>query len=221
MIITIDGPSGAGKSTVSRALAKILSYPYLDTGALYRAIAYKIKKDKSAVEDASYLSRLAESLNLKLEREGSTPRVILDDIDITDLLRTEEIGLLASRISALPIIREVLLPIQRNFGSLGSIIAEGRDMGSVVFSHADFKFFLTASLSERVRRRCKELWEAGLIPDPETVKKGMILRDRQDSERAVAPLRVPADARVFDCTDLTVDEVVTAMRMALKDPSSR
>lgn len=217
MLITIDGPSGAGKSTVSRALAKILSYPYLETGALYRAIAYKITKDKAAVEDTSCLTRLLDSLNLKLEGEGSTTRVILDDIDISDLLRTEELGLLASSISALPIIREVLLPIQRNYGSLGSIIAEGRDMGSVVFPHADFKFFLTASLSERVRRRCKELQEAGLIPDPETVKKGMMLRDRQDSERAVAPLKVPADARVFDSTDLTVVEVVRAMRMALKD----
>jgi len=216
LLITIDGPAGAGKSSVSKVLAHVLSYLYLDTGALYRAIAYKMIKEKKNVEDAQYLTDFSKSLNLKLVAKSSTFKVILDDVDITDFIRTEDIGLLASTVSALPIIREALLPIQRRIGSVGGIVAEGRDMGTVVFPHADLKYFLNADLSERARRRHKELLSQGISSDLEDVKEQMMLRDKQDIERSIAPLKVPVDAVVIDSTERSIDEVVAAMSHAVK-----
>ncbi|OPY86050.1 MAG: Cytidylate kinase [Syntrophus sp. PtaU1.Bin208] len=216
LLITIDGPAGAGKSTVSKALARILSYLYLDTGSLYRAIAYKIKKEKKDSVDAQFLANLSNSLNLHLLAEKNNLKIILDDVDITDLLRTEELGLLASRISAIPIIRETLLPIQRQFGTRGGMVAEGRDMGTVVFPDADLKYYLTATLDERVRRRHKELMEAGNNSDIAEIRDQMILRDGQDMERLIAPLKVPTDAVVIDSTGMTIGNVVAAITHDVK-----
>ncbi len=216
LLITIDGPAGAGKSTVSKALAQILSYLYLDTGSLYRAIAYKIMKQKKNSEDTQFIESLSNSLNLHLLAEKNILKIILDDVDITDLLRTEGLALLASRISAIPVIRETLLPIQRQFGKLGGMIAEGRDMGTVVFPNADLKYYLTATLEERVRRRHKELLEAGYNSEMEEIRDQMILRDRQDMERLIAPLKVPTDALVIDSTGMAVGEVVAAITRDVK-----
>jgi CMP/dCMP kinase len=216
LLITIDGPAGAGKSSVSRILAHGLSYLYLDTGALYRAIAYKLIKENKHVEDRKYLTNLSKSLNLQLSASGGTLRVILDDDDITDLIRTEELGVLASKVSALPVIRESLLPIQRQFGNYGGIVAEGRDMGTVIYPHADLKYFLTADLSERARRRHKEQLALGISVSLEAVEKQMALRDRQDQERAIAPLKVPVDAMVIDSTKRSIDEVVAVITHAVK-----
>jgi len=211
LLITIDGPAGAGKSSVSKDLSQKLSYLYLDTGALYRAIAYKMIREKRNQEDRQFLIELSNSLDLHLAAKGSMLRVVLDHVDITDFLRTEEIGFLASEISTLPVIREMLLPIQRQFGSLGGIVAEGRDMGTVVFPSADLKFFLSASVSERARRRHRQLCESGIFSDLEAIKDRIILRDRQDMERAIAPLKVPADAVIIDSTALSFEEVVAVM----------
>jgi len=216
LLITIDGPAGAGKSSVSRILANDLSYLYLDTGALYRAVAYKLIKENKHVEDRKYLTNLSKSLNLQLAARGGTLHVILDDADITDLIRTEDLGVLASKVSALPVIREALLPIQRQFGSSGGIVAEGRDMGTVIYPDADFKYFLTAALSERARRRHQELRALGISSELEAVEKQMALRDKQDQERAIAPLKVPADAMVIDSTKLSIDEVVAMITHAVK-----
>jgi len=168
------------------------------------------------VEDAQYLTDFSKSLNLKLVAKSSTFKVILDDVDITDFIRTEDIGLLASKVSAIHIIREALLPIQRRMGSVGGIVAEGRDMGTVVFPHADLKYFLTADLSERARRRHKELLAQGIASDLEDVKEQMMLRDKQDRERSLAPLKVPVDAVVIDSTERSISEVVAAMSHAVK-----
>jgi len=215
LLITIDGPAGSGKSTVSKVLSQKLSYLYLDTGALYRAIACKIIKEKRNPDDIQSMRVLTNSLNLHLEAMRGTLKVILDNADITDQLRTEEVGFLASRISAQPLIREALLPIQRKFGSCGGIVAEGRDMGTVIFPHADLKFFLSATVSARAERRYKELVEKGISSDLEVIKNKMILRDRQDMERPIAPLKVPADAIVIDSTALSCEEVVSVMMNAI------
>lgn len=216
LLITIDGPAGSGKSTASKALARELSYLYLDTGALYRAIASKVIKEKKNPDDEQAMQDLTNSLNLRLEAECGVLRIILDNEDITDHLRTEEVGLMASKVSSLPRIREVLLPIQQKFGCCGGIVAEGRDMGTVVFPNADLKFFLHATVSERAMRRHRELIEAGLPSQLEIVESKMELRDRQDTERSIAPLKIPADAVVIDSTALAFEEVVAAMLNAVK-----
>jgi len=215
LLITIDGPAGSGKSTVSKVLSQKLSYLYLDTGALYRAIAYKIMNEKRNPDDMQSMRDLANSLDLHLEAGHGALKVILDNADITDQLRTEEMGFLASRISSLPLIREALLPIQRKFEKCGGIVAEGRDMGTVIFPHADLKFFLSATVSTRARRRHRELVEAGISSDLEVIKNKMVLRDRQDSDRSIAPLKIPTDAMVIDSTALSLQEVVSVMMNAI------
>ncbi len=216
LLITIDGPAGSGKSTLGRVLSRKLSYLYLDTGALYRAIAYKIIGEKGNPDDLPFLHGLTEHLELHLEARCGDLRVILDRMDVTDRLRTEEIGLMASKISALPEIREALLPIQRKFGSRGGMVAEGRDMGTVVFPHADVKFFLSATVSERALRRHRELTAAGLPSTREAIEHKLILRDRQDTERLIAPLKIPQDGQVIDSTGLTIEEVTAVMLNAVK-----
>jgi len=216
LLITIDGPAGSGKSTLGRVLSRKLSYLYLDTGALYRAIACKIIGEKGNPDDLEFLHALIDHLELRLETRCSGLRVILDRVDVTDRLRTEEVGLMASKISALPEIREALLPIQRKFGTRGGVVAEGRDMGTVVFPNADVKFFLSASVSERARRRHRELSAAGLPSTREAIENKLILRDRQDTERLIAPLKIPEDGQVIDSTGLTIEEVTAVMLNAVK-----
>lgn len=216
LLITIDGPAGSGKSTLGRLLSQKLSYLYLDTGALYRAVAYKIIGERGNPEDLPFLRALTEQLELNLEARCGDLRVILDRMDVTDRLRTEEIGLMASKISALPEIREALLPIQRKFGSRGGVIAEGRDMGTVVFPQADVKFFLSATVSERALRRYRELTAAGLPSTRKDIEYKLILRDRQDTERLISPLKIPEDGQIIDSTGRTIEEVTAVMLNAIK-----
>lgn len=219
LLITIDGPAGSGKSTISKALAQKLSYLYLDTGALYRAVACKILREKKNPDDLQAMQALSDSLDIRLEADHGDLRVILDSEDVTDRLRTEEIGLVASHVSSLPRIREVLLPIQREFGRRGGVVAEGRDMGTVVFPDADLKFFLHASVSERARRRHRELVEAGVPSQLELIENKMAIRDRQDMERSIAPLKVPEGAVVVDSTTLTFEEVLAVVMSAVEAAS--
>jgi cytidylate kinase len=211
LLITIDGPAGAGKSSVSKVISQKLSYFYLDTGALYRAIAYKIKKEDIDINDIQSIVEVSAKIDLHLEPSRGIVKVILDNIDISEELRSEEIGFLASQLSAFPIIRNVLMPIQQEFGKLGGVVAEGRDMGTVVFPHADLKFFLQATALERAKRRQKELVESGIPCELEVVKKKMELRDKQDTERSISPLKIPADAVVIDSTLFNFEQVVAMM----------
>jgi cytidylate kinase len=210
-IITIDGPAGAGKSTVSKLLAARLSFVCLDTGALYRAAAYLLKGAGWNGE----IDLLADSAlplkKISLRREEDRFRVIVDGEDVSDKIRTEEIGLLASRISAIPWVRRSLLPLQREMAIDGGIVAEGRDMGSVVFPDADVKFFLDALASERTKRRYLEMTGKGEPVNIADVGNDLLLRDRQDRERNVAPLIVPEGAVVVDSSDLTISQVVDYM----------
>lgn len=208
MIITIDGPAGAGKSTVSKALAKKIGYIYLDTGALYRALAYKTLKTKIALDDLSALAILCSKTSVVLKNIDGQMKVYVDGEDVGDKIRTEEVGLTASKISAFAVVRQNLLHLQREAGANGDIVAEGRDMASIVFPYADYKFYLDADVEERIKRRHKELLAKGNSAEIQKIKNDMLIRDKNDSEREIAPLKPAGDAIIIDSSGLSVSEVV-------------
>ncbi len=208
MIITIDGPAGAGKSTVSKALAKKLGYTYLDTGALYRALAYKALSAKISLEDTDELAKLCSDTTVSLKNLDGKMLVFVDGEDVGNRIRTEDVGLAASKISAFSVVRESLLNLQRGAGLQGDIVAEGRDMGSIVFPHADYKFYLNANIEERTTRRYNELLSKGAGAEYLAIKKDMMARDDQDSQRKIAPLKASADSIIIDSTGLSVEGVV-------------
>ena len=208
LVITIDGPAGAGKSTASKALAARLSCNYLDTGALYRAFAYKAKKEGVSPDNDEGLSAMGQRVNIRLQNKHDKPVVFVDDEEVTDEIRTEEISILASTVSARPCVRQILFALQREAIKDGGIVAEGRDMGTVVFPDADCKFFLDASIAERAKRRFLELAAENGLCDYEQVEKDMLARDKQDRERHIAPLIPAPDAIIIDSTGMTVREVV-------------
>jgi cytidylate kinase len=207
-VITIDGPAGAGKSTVSKAVAAKLQYVYLDTGALYRALAYKALKNKIGVNDADELAKLCSATDVTLKNLDGKMAVFVDGEDVRDKIRTEEVGLAASALSAFPVVREKLLSLQREAGARGGIVAEGRDMGSVVFPDADAKFFLDANIEERIRRRHDELVQKNGLVGLAAISRDMQARDHQDSQRKIAPLIAAPDAIIIDSTSLDVSQVV-------------
>jgi cytidylate kinase len=208
LIITIDGPAGAGKSTVSRILAKNMNYIYLDTGALYRALAYKALKLKISLEDVSALTNLCSTTDVVLKNIDGQMKVFVDGKNVEEKIRTEEVSMAASKISTFIVVREKLLNLQRETGAQGSIVAEGRDMGSVVFPHADYKFYLDAQLDERIKRRYKELLDKCVSVEYQSIQKDMLARDKQDKQREIAPLKAPDDAVTIDSDNLTVEGVV-------------
>lgn len=207
-IVTIDGPAGAGKSTISKILAQNLDYIYLDTGALYRALAYKALKKKISLKDIPALTDLCSSTAVVLKKIDGRMKVYVDGEDVEEKIRTEEVSMAASKISTFAVVREKLLNLQREAGAHGGIIAEGRDMGSVVFPHADYKFYLDAQLEERIRRRYEELLEKGVLVEYQSVQKDMLARDEQDKQRKIAPLKVPEGAVIIDSDNLSVGGVV-------------
>jgi cytidylate kinase len=210
LLITIDGPAGAGKTTVSRELAARLGYRYIDTGALYRGVAYEVKKQGVNPESETELADLCRRLQLKFKTEPQGLRLYSGQTDISDRIRTPEISMLASSVSALAVVRAYLLDVQRDIGLRKQAVFEGRDMGTVVFPQADVKFFLNASLATRALRRYRELESESAQP-LERVEKDMQRRDTHDSTRSLAPLKPADDAIVIDSTDLTVREVVDQM----------
>jgi len=203
-VITIDGPSGAGKSTVAKMLARRLGIRYLDSGSIYRAVAYILDKHGIAAEDGVELREALEVLTVRME-EG---RILVNDKDVTSRIRTPYVSAIASKYSALPVVRQSLLRIQREQASYQGLVAEGRDMGTVVFPEADLKIFLTASDQVRALRRWKELKEKGEDLDLEVVLDQIRQRDRNDSTRKTAPLKAAEDSVVFDTSDLGIEEVL-------------
>jgi len=215
-VVTVDGPAGSGKSTVSRLLARRLSYVYLDTGALYRAVALKVSRAGLAAADRAGIAALCGETDITLfEREGTT-RILLDGRDVTEHIRTPEISMLASTVSAHPEVRQRLLAVQREAARTGGVVAEGRDMGTVVFPGAEVKFFLTAGAEERARRRWLELRERGHEVGLDEVLRDVIRRDRQDSEREIAPLRPSEDGVLVDSTGKSIEDVVEELFKAIK-----
>jgi len=210
-VVTVDGPAGSGKSTVSRLLARRLGYVYLDTGALYRALALKVSRSGLAADDRAGIAALCAGTAIALDGQGGETRILLDGRDVTGLIRTPEISMLASTVSALPEVRQRLLDMQREAARSGGVVAEGRDMGTVVFPWADVKFFLTAGPEERGRRRWLELQQRGHEVSLDEVLRDVVLRDRQDTEREVAPLRPSDDAIRVDSTGKGIEDVVEEM----------
>ena len=211
VIVTIDGPSGAGKSTITKQLAAKLMFTYLDTGAMYRAVGLKIHRTATNLDDRNALQKLLDTIDLRLVADADGTRVLLNNEDVSEAIRTPEMSMIASRVSADKLVREKLTLLQRNVGQKGSIVAEGRDMGTVVFPKANHKFFLDASPEERARRRQKQLAEQGQDVDFKETLEQIIKRDKDDSSRALSPLKPAEDAIIIDSSEMTIDEVVDFM----------
>lgn len=210
LLITIDGPAGAGKTTVSKALARRLGYTYIDTGALYRSVAYEARAHGIGPNDDEALKKLCSGLEIGFMRGDQGLRLICNQVDITDLIRTPEIAMLASEVSARPGVRQFLLGLQREMGKDKGVVFEGRDMGTVVFPEADVKFFLIASTRTRALRRYKELESTPAVTLQE-VEKDLKQRDQNDRTRDLAPLIPAADAIHIDSTDMSIPEVLDQM----------
>ena len=210
LLITIDGPSGAGKTTVSRILADRLGYKYIDTGALYRGVALAAISSGLNPDDDYGLEKLCNTLEISFVLDKNGVRLILNDSDITDRIRTPEITMFASAVSARPVVRSFLLNLQRGLGREKGVVFEGRDMGTVIFPGADVKFFLDASPKIRAKRRYKEL--KSINPQPlEVVERDMDRRDKNDSTRELAPLKPAEDAIRIDSTGISIETVVERM----------
>ena len=213
-IVTIDGPSGVGKSSVSRIVAAELGYTYLDTGAMYRGVGQYFHSRDISIEDEKLIAPRLADVHLELLPAGSVDDdvgVLLNGKDVSEQIRTPEMSMVASKISALSSVRDFLTTMQRNIAKKGKIVAEGRDMGTVVFPDARYKFFLEASPQERCRRRVKQLQQKGLEADAEEILQMIVKRDRDDSERALAPLKKADDAHALDTTSLSLEQVSEAI----------
>ncbi len=218
LLITIDGPAGAGKTTVSKALAHRLEYTYIDTGALYRAVAYEAKLNGLEAHDDEALEKLCSGLEIAFVRGDQGLRLICNQVDITHRIRTPEITMLASAISARPVVRRFLFGLQRKMGKDKGVVFEGRDMGTVVFPEADVKFYLSASTRMRAIRRYNELVPNSKIT-LEEVEKDLKQRDQNDSTRDLAPLKPAEDAVRIDSTDMSIQEVVDQMIACIEEKS--
>lgn len=206
--IALDGPSGAGKSTVAKAVAQKLKITYLDTGALYRALGLTCLNNGVDVKDANAVEQCLRDVKVGLDYENGMQRVTVDGEDVTEKIRTPEVSMAASAVSSIPYVREKLLGIQRDIAKCSSVILDGRDIGTVVLPSAEFKFFLTASAEVRAKRRFDELTAKGQMVVYEDVLNDVITRDRNDSTRAVAPLKQADDAVKIDSDNMTAEQVV-------------
>ena len=217
-VMTIDGPSGSGKGTVSRAAARALGWSLLDSGALYRLVALAGRQARVSLDDGSRLAQLAQTSDIRFGSGDSGEEVVwLGGRDVTGAIRTEQAGNDASRVAALPRVRAALLERQRRFAVAPGLVADGRDMGTVVFPQAEVKIFLTASASERASRRYKQLKEKGVAANLAALSLEIAERDLRDTNRAISPLVASADAIVLDTTGMPVDAVVERVLAAARD----
>ena len=209
--IAIDGPAGAGKSTIAKRVAKELGYIYVDTGAMYRAIAYYLVTNQIDIEDAEALNTACARITIRIAYEDGAQQVYLNDENVTPYLRTEETGNMASKSSAKAPVRAALLDLQRNMATEYDVVMDGRDIGTNVLPDAEVKIYLTASSKERANRRYKELVEKGEHPDFDQIEADIIERDNRDMNRAIAPLKQADDAELVDSSDMGIEEVVQAI----------
>ncbi|WP_198670354.1 (d)CMP kinase [Dyella sp. C9] len=209
-VLTIDGPSGSGKGTISRRVAETLGWRLLDSGALYRAVGYAAGAEGLDLSDAEAITRCAEETRIRFQAatDGSDTHVLVNGHDATDELRTETAGAAASAIASIPSVRQALVDMQLAFRKAPGLVADGRDMGTVIFPDAPFKVFLTASAAERAQRRYKQLKEKGLGVTLATLQREIEARDARDASRTVAPLKPAADAVFIDTTGMGIDDVV-------------
>ena len=210
-VIAIDGPSGSGKGTLARALAERLGWNFLDSGALYRLVAHAALRDGVGLNDVEALAALAARLEIGFVVDTTHPdgvRVFLWDADVTESIRSEAVGEAASTVAGYPPVREALMVLQRGFLRFPGLVADGRDMGTVVFPYASLKLFLAARVEERARRRHKQLKDKGMSVSLARLLEGMRARDERDETRAVSPLRAAEDALVIDSTELSIEQVL-------------
>ncbi len=220
LVIAIDGPSGAGKSTIARLLAARLGYLQIDTGAMYRAAALLLSRSGLDLADGDGVARFCDALRVRLETEDGVQRVFANGEDVSAQIRTPEVSLLTSRVSALKPVRDALLLAQREMGRQGGVVLEGRDIGTVVFPDADLKFFLSASPEVRGRRRYDELIARGEQTTLAETIAAVVQRDQQDSMREIAPLRKADDAVEVDSSHLGIEQVVACMESYVRAKAS-
>ncbi len=219
-IVTLDGPSGVGKSTISRKIAASLAYTYLDTGAMYRAVGLHLLTQGVDMADSDQVAENLHNFSIRLlpaEKENDDTGVVLNGENVSRKIRTAEISMLASKISSLPVVRDKLTKMQREIGSMGKIVAEGRDVGTVVFPDAAYKFFLDADIRERARRRVRQLSMQQVLENEDYILEMMRKRDKDDSERTVAPLKMADDAFFIDTTNKTIEEVCSLILNNIKE----
>ncbi len=221
-VVTIDGPSGVGKSTVSRRLAARLGFAYLDTGAMYRVVALKSNQMKIDISDEKAVATVLDDLNMELlpaPSEEDDIQVLLDGEEVTSKIRKPDISMLASAVSAHPSVRIKLTAMQQHIGGRGDIVTEGRDMGTVVFPDARWKFYLDASPEERANRRVKQLRENGVAVNEDEIFEQIIKRDNDDQNRTIAPLKAAVDAIMINSTNNSAADVIEEMLSHIKKES--
>ena len=214
--VAIDGPAGAGKSSVAKVLARRLGCIYLDTGAMYRAVTWAALTQGVAFDDMAGMQQLLEHLQLTFQDEDGVQHLYCNGIDVTEAIRTPEISANVSAVSMIPMVREAMTDQQRRIAAGCDVLMDGRDIGTTVLPNATHKFFLTASLEERARRRALELQQKGVEVDLQQMMQDIAIRDQKDSTREVSPLRQAADAELIDTSDLTFDEVVEKLFIKIK-----
>ena len=206
LVVAIDGPAGAGKSTIAKLAAEKLGYAYIDTGAMYRSVAWKFLQTGEAF-DEGFISKLSQEMVIEFKPEAKVNRVFVDGTEVTAAIRSAEVTANVSRVAAIGAVREAMVDQQRRMGEVGGVLMDGRDIGTVVFPNAEVKIFLTATVEERAMRRYKELVAKGEQVVLEELQKDIAERDKQDMEREISPLRQAEDAIYLDTSDMTIDEV--------------
>lgn len=206
LVVAIDGPAGAGKSTIAKIVAEKLGYAYIDTGAMYRSVTWKFLQTGASFDEL-FISQLARTMIIEFKPEANVNRVFVDGTEVTEAIRSSEVTKNVSKVAAIGDVREAMVEQQRRMGISGGVLMDGRDIGTVVFPNADIKLFLTASVDERALRRYKELVAKGDNVNLEQLKEEIALRDKQDSEREISPLKQADDALLLDTSDMTIAEV--------------
>ncbi len=215
--VAIDGPAGAGKSSIARAVAEKLGFVYIDTGAMYRAVAVYAIENDIEISNEAFSEEVLDKIQIDIEYAEDGQRILLCKKDVSRRIREADASIGASNVAVIPAVRLKLVELQRKLAEKASVIMDGRDIGTYVLPDAEVKIFLTASVEERARRRFAELVEKGTDADFETVKKDIIYRDKNDSEREFAPLRKAEDATLVDTSDMTVEEVIDTVTKMIKE----
>lgn len=215
-VIAIDGPAGAGKSTIAKMAAKMLNYIYIDTGAMYRATAWKVLQKYTVPVTTEQINSVLDDIHIELSYDvNGTMLIKVNDTDVSKAIRTPEVTALVSQVAAVPEVREKMVALQRQMAQKGHVLMDGRDISTCVLPNADLKIYLTASADERANRRAKEMCQKGYHVDVKQIKEDIIARDKADSQREISPLRQADDAILLDTTNLTIDEVLqTIIQMA-------
>ena len=216
IVVAIDGPAGAGKSTIAKLVAGELGYAYIDTGAMYRSVTWKWLQTGAAFDEA-FISELSRKMVIEFKPEANVNRVFVDGQEVTAAIRSAEVTANVSRVAAIGPVREAMVEQQRRMGDVGGVLMDGRDIGTVVFPKAQLKVFLTASVEERALRRYKELVAKGEKVVLEQLQKDIAYRDKQDSERAISPLRQAEDAILLDTSDMNIEQVVAKLKQLVQE----